>query len=575
MGDNKLECHNDMTFDKLIISFIQENKVTFAVYMLLLLAIPLRDILMPHMIGKLYNKVKNGESFAFIILVISTLIIVIQISYILGDFVETKLHPAMNKFIREKMMAHLFATRTNRYNDLEIGGVISKIIKLPNILYNYVDHIKGMIIPYIITVLFSLIYIAFIDWKLCIPLVVILFIFVLTLSTSFNTCSKSAVLRDENFTMLFADVDDVLRNMITVMSFNKMDAEFERMNKYQKDYSYYTEETLKCSLVSKYIVIPLILLYIVFLCYYCYKQVTSNKMSSGTFVTLLIISFIILNVILITLSSWKDILLRWGIIKHSMNTFEYCDVHREPYDIPARVTTGIHFQDVDFNYITHDSERPVFKNLNLNIRFNEVTLVVGEIGSGKSTLINMMLKYQLPQRGEVFLEGVPFSKINNSEIRRRIIYIPQTPILLNRSVYENITYGLEGRVSKDKVEQLVRDLGLHRFVDGLPHKLDTNVGMHGSKLSGGQRQIVWILKAILLNPDIIIMDEPTASVDEDTKKVIHYLLEKVMIGKTIIMITHDPYLLKFANRVVTIGNNGVMSDEYTKRSESAPNQDPN
>ena len=86
------------------------------------------------------------------------------------------------------------------------------------------------------------------------------------------------------------------------------------------------------------------------------------------------------------------------------------------------------------------------------------------------------------------------------------------------------------------------------------------MGVHGNSLSGGQRQIVWILKAILMNPEIIIMDEPTAAVDEETKKIIHYLLDKIVVNKTVIMITHDPYLLKFAKRIITMKNGQVVDD---------------
>jgi ABC-type bacteriocin/lantibiotic exporter with double-glycine peptidase domain len=101
---------------------------------------------------------------------------------------------------------------------------------------------------------------------------------------------------------------------------------------------------------------------------------------------------------------------------------------------------------------------------------------------------------------------------------------------------------------------------LDRFLDNLPLGVDTNVGVNGNKLSGGQRQIIWVLKAFLINPEIVIMDEPTAAVDEKTKEIIHYLLEKIVNKKTVIMITHDPYLLKFAKRIITLENGIVVKD---------------
>ena len=261
------------------------------------------------------------------------------------------------------------------------------------------------------------------------------------------------------------------------------------------------------------------------------------------------------------LGSWKDILLRSGIIQHSLDTFEECKIARAPYDKPAGDPTGIVFQDVDFAYVSKDMQRPVFKDFQLKIRLKETTLIVGEIGSGKSTIISMLMKYQTPQAGEIFLQGTPYSTIDVKELRRRISYIPQTPILLNRTVYDNIVYGLTAEKTRADVEELIKSLSLSKFLDNLPKGLDTPVGIHGSKLSGGQRQIIWILKSILMNPEIIIMDEPTSAIDDATKNIVHHLLKKVMVGKTVIMITHDSYLLKFANRILTLKEGRIINDE--------------
>jgi ABC-type multidrug transport system fused ATPase/permease subunit len=255
--------------------------------------------------------------------------------------------------------------------------------------------------------------------------------------------------------------------------------------------------------------------------------------------------------------------MRNGIIQNSLHVFEECNVKREPYLKPAINVEGIRFQDLEFSYISTDMNRAIFKDFNLDINLYEKTLIVGEIGSGKSTIISLLLKYQTPQKGEIFLKGVPYTSISNSMVRKNISYIPQTPILLNRTVYENIVYGINPEPSKETVAKVITDMKLTRFLSGLPKGLDTPVGVHGSQLSGGQRQITWILKAILINPEIIIMDEPTSAVDDETKGIIHFLLEKIMRGKTVIMITHDPYLLKFANRVITLKDGKVVNSVAT------------
>jgi subfamily B ATP-binding cassette protein MsbA len=561
MDSIQMDCHNDMTFAKMMGGFIDKHKWLMLGYFLLMLTNPIRDILAPHIVGKVYTGINKNKSVGVYLGILLVIIIVVQVMAVGSDYIETKLHPMIHKYVREMMMTHIFKTRENHYSDVEVGDVITKIIKLPSILFNFVDTMKWLLIPSSLTLLGSIVYMFFIDWKLALPLLAIIGVFVYMLYDSMYTCSIPAVKRDENFSALFSNVDDVLRNMITVLSFDKINHEFDRLDEWQKEYAKYTEETLNCSLRAKYVVIPLMLTFVIGLSYYCYTQIKGKKMESGTFVSLLIISFVITNIMLSILGSWKDFIMRWGIIEHSLKSFDSCDVVNQPYDGVAREATGIYFQNVDFTYVSTDQQRAVFRDFNLHIRPKEVTLIMGEIGSGKSTILNLLLKYQVPQAGEIFMNGSAYSTLNNTDVRRRIGYIPQTPVLMNRSIYENIVYGLQEEPSKEVVETLMRDLGLGQFLDKLPQGLDTSVGVHGSKLSGGQRQITWVLKAILMNPEIIIMDEPTSAVDEETKGVLHYLLENVMEGKTVIMITHDKYLLKFADRVITMKSGVIVSDE--------------
>lgn len=347
-------------------------------------------------------------------------------------------------------MDHLFRIKETNYSDVEIGGIISKIVKLPSIIHFHIENIRSYIIPYAVTILCILVYVFYLDFKLAVPLLLMIGIFISTLYYSINTCSPIAYKRDETFSLMMSNTDDILRNMITIMSFNKKEEEKEQLNETHTLYATHTMDTLKCTLYSKYIIIPCALAYVLFVCYYSYTSMKTKKMTSATFVTVLIMTFIVLKVLLSTMDKWKDIILRNGIIQNSLRSFEECHTAREPYTKPVANRTTLRFQDVGFSYIANDTQRPVFNDFTLDINMKETTLIVGEIGSGKSTIISLLLKYQTPQRGEIFLEGMPYSSIPTEELRQRIIYIPQTPILLNRTVYDNIVYGIPANISKEK-----------------------------------------------------------------------------------------------------------------------------
>jgi ATP-binding cassette subfamily C protein LapB len=257
----------------------------------------------------------------------------------------------------------------------------------------------------------------------------------------------------------------------------------------------------------------------------------------------------------------KEIVLKWGMIKETLEIFNKCTKIKEDngitYEEPNKM--GIIFKDIWYYFEDEKGiRRDIFEGLNLEFYNNEKVLIIGQIGSGKTTILKMMMKYIEPIRGEIFINNIPFSKINCNELRRYVGYIPQTPILFNRSIYENITYGVKG-YDKYAVITVINQLGLEDIFSQLPAGMDTNVGKYGSKISGGQRQIVWILRTILQNPPIILMDEPTASIDETTKGIVHNLLTVLMKDKTVIMVTHDPFLLKFTNRTIEMKHGKVIN----------------
>jgi ABC-type bacteriocin/lantibiotic exporter with double-glycine peptidase domain len=157
------------------------------------------------------------------------------------------------------------------------------------------------------------------------------------------------------------------------------------------------------------------------------------------------------------------------------------------------------------------------------------------------------MRYNSPSSGHLYYNGIPFEKIPRTEIRKKIGYIPQNPVLLNRTLFENITYGTTD-VTKETVLDLIDKLGLSSIFN--ESRLNQKVGKHGSKLSGGQRQVVWILRVLIQNTEIILMDEPTSAIDKDTKNFIDNLFAIVMKNRTVIIVSHDEYMSHLCDRTI-------------------------
>jgi ABC-type multidrug transport system fused ATPase/permease subunit len=557
-----MDCHNDMTFNKILLGLVEGYPDIFGYFFLILLFQPVRDIGLPHFVGKLYSAAKGeGGSIGFNLGVIIALIVVIQIVSVAADYVEVKLHPAIYKNVRELLMKAIFKDKETKFSEVDVGQVLSKVVKLPGVIHHHIDLIRSKLIPLTMTMIASLGYFFWVDWRLGLALFGVLTVLGSSLAYTYETCSPVSMKSDEKFNLVMSHVNDVLKNMTTVMKFSKLQDEFDRMDEHHQGFIEYSEKTFSCSLLSKYVVIPCLLAFLLFVGYFGYSQNKAGLMTQGTFVSVLLVLFVVLKDIFSVLEDWKYILFRTGVIEHGLHLFEQCTIPRKPYTAQAKTTKGISIQSVDFAYVSADMQRPVFKDFNLTLKSGEKTVIIGGIGSGKSTLVSLLLKYQTPQAGEIFLDGIPYSTIDTTELRRRICYIPQSPILLNRSVYDNIVYGLSPEPSKEEVTALMVKENLQTFLSGLPNGIDTSVGLHGSKLSGGQRQIVWVLKSLMTKPELVVLDEPTASIDDTTKGIVHRLLTETMASKTVVMITHDPYLLSFADRILTMDKGNIVDDK--------------
>jgi ABC-type bacteriocin/lantibiotic exporter with double-glycine peptidase domain len=181
-----------------------------------------------------------------------------------------------------------------------------------------------------------------------------------------------------------------------------------------------------------------------------------------------------------------------------------------------------------------DEDDFVLENISMKIKKGEKVAFIGKIGSGKSTLIKLIMGYQPLVLGSITIGGISVNDISDDDIRKNIFYIPQKPKLFNRTLYENIIYGIEKPPSKEQIKDIMKlyNISFNRDMDEL-------VGVEGNSISGGQRQMVWLLRTVLSPASILIMDEPTSALDPDNKQFINSIINKISVGKTVIIVSHD------------------------------------
>lgn len=222
-------------------------------------------------------------------------------------------------------------------------------------------------------------------------------------------------------------------------------------------------------------------------------------------------------------------------------------------EIPDMVK-GIEFKNVSFTY---DGERDVLKNINLRIEKGKTVALVGQSGSGKSTMVDLIPRYYDIERGEITIDGVNVKDMKVKSLRGLIGNVNQEAILFNDTFYNNITFGVEN-ATMEQVIEAAKIANAHDFIMETEEGYNTNVGDRGCRLSGGQRQRISIARAILKNPPILILDEATSALDTESERLVQEALERLMKTRTTIAIAHRLSTIKNADEICVMRDGEIV-----------------
>jgi len=221
-----------------------------------------------------------------------------------------------------------------------------------------------------------------------------------------------------------------------------------------------------------------------------------------------------------------------------------------PASLPQHGRGSVSFDDVTFHYPTRP-DTPALDRFTLDVRASEKVALVGPSGAGKTTVFQLLLRFYDPVSGHVRIDGVDLATTDPREMRRKIALVPQEPVIFATSVLENVRYGRPDASDAD-VRSACDAAYATEFIARLPEGFDSALGERGARLSGGQRQRIAIARAILADRPILLLDEATSSLDAESERIVQRALERLMAGRTVLMIAHRLATVRHADRIAVL-----------------------
>ncbi|XP_045351001.1 ATP-binding cassette sub-family B member 5 [Leopardus geoffroyi] len=238
------------------------------------------------------------------------------------------------------------------------------------------------------------------------------------------------------------------------------------------------------------------------------------------------------------------------------------DSYSQEGKTPDTCEGNIEFREVSFSYPCHQDVL-ILCGLSLSIEKGKTVAFVGSSGCGKSTSVHLLQRFYDPMKGQVLFDGVDAKELSVQWLRSQIAIVSQEPVLFDRSIAENIAYGDNSRVVPlDEIKEVADAANIHSFIEGLPAKYNTHIGLKGTQLSGGQKQRLAIARALLRKPKILLLDKATSALDNESEKVVQHALDKASQGRTCLVVAHRLSTIQNADLIVVL-QNGKIKEQGT------------
>ncbi|SFV61409.1 ABC-type multidrug transport system, ATPase and permease component [hydrothermal vent metagenome] len=501
-------------------------------------------------IDKLFT-ISSPEYYILVVAIVTMLLRAVSLLFnIIHVRLFTKIAKEVTYKIREKLLRHLKIVSMSEYDMLGSGSVSAKVITDVDTIDKFISSSVGEIIVEVLTLVGVAGVILYLNWQLALVILILNPLALFFFLRVFRNISKIKKQENKSIEIFQNSLTESLElyNQIRVQNregyfLDNIDNKAKEIRDNAYMYGLKSEISLKFSqmliMYSHDIFRSMGILMVLFglltigkmLAIFAYAWVIMRPMDK------------LINFTNLYYNAKSSIERLNKILK--LDSEPKYEMKIDPFK--DRKSASIRLKDVSFSY---GGSTEVLKNISLEIKEGEKVAIIGETGSGKSTLAQILIGLYPISSGEIFYNGIEIKEIGYMSVRENVGFVIQSPMMFNNSLRFNLTLGRE--YSDEKIYEALKIAQLYDFVIELEDKLDTIVGKNGTKLSGGQKQRLSIARVLLDNPKIIIFDESTSSLDNETEDRLLMALDSFIEGKTIITIAHRKNSIEKADRVINL-----------------------
>jgi ABC-type multidrug transport system fused ATPase/permease subunit len=539
-----------------IFDFLKENQIwVFINIITTLICNPVEMIVLSDLFSNFTGAI-NGLEYSksiTILLKIAGLSMFVDTVYMISNYFDKIYYPMMEKFIRFKLIDVIFKNIEVNYEKEDISNHIIKTLKIPNTVTSFTGRFIYWVVTFVLTSVVILGYVIYLNPTIGIMTVLVFIVFFILYYYILMDSKTTSENRENEEKNLMANIDDVLSNSISIICNKKVREEKEYLTQKHGIYDDAHETQLWSTSKGTYVISIIVTLILVAYVYVILRLYKSKTIDSTSTIKVIIIMLFFVRYIKTASQRSIMVIAEYGKLAENETNIHQLLVHDTKAeasgvaagtltDVP--ITGHIEFKNVSFEYKTDtvhvktaEDRKKTLDNVSFKIRPLDRVAIIGTNGSGKSTIIKLLSGFFKPTEGQILFDGNDIQNIDREYLRSKLSIVSQKVVLFNRSVIDNICYGTT--TPKEEVVQILDKLKVMNVFKKLPQGLDTMAGSRGEKLSGGQRQIIYLLRSYISNKPITIMDEPTAAVDAFHKKYVAQMIQEMSKKTTMIVVTHD------------------------------------